>query len=328
MTSVPQVLCLGEILYDCLADQSGCEFPQVQSWTRYAGGAPANVACGLVKLGIAAAFIGCVGEDDLGQELTAVLAAVGVARAGLQVVSGCPTRQVYVTRTLEGEGQFAGFGPMANPDFADTQLRADCLPESLFGAAQYLVLGTLGLATHASAEASHQALQRAKENEVQVLLDVNWRPVFWPEPDQAPALIKALLKQVDILKCTQEEAAWLFHTTEPQAIQNQYPHLRAVLVTAGAKGCSYQLGAWSGEIPAFVVPVQDTTGAGDAFVSGFLAQACRLGASLWQDPSLVRLAMRYASAVGALTSLQPGAMAAQPTDRQVQAFLAQAPRVY
>ncbi|BFM40670.1 carbohydrate kinase [Synechocystis sp. LKSZ1] len=327
MITAPQVLCLGEMLYDCLADQSGFEFSQVQSWTRYPGGAPANVACGLVKLGIPAGFIGCVGDDGLGQALTAVLQAVGVELGGLQVVPGWPTRQVYVTRTPEGERQFAGFGATATTDFADTQLRADLFPAFLFQSAQYLVLGTLGLASHPSAEAIRQALQQARGQQVQIFLDINWRPVFWPEPNQAPDIIKALLKDVDILKCTDEEAEWLFHTTDPQTIQNQYPNLRGVLVTAGAKGCSYHLGAWGGHIPAFAVAVQDTTGAGDAFVAGFLAQVCTLGERLWQEASLASQAIRYASAVGALTTRLPGAIAAQPTFEQVQTFLAQAPRV-
>lgn len=57
------VLCLGEILFDCLADQPGIPLNQVQSWTIYPGGALANVACGLVKLGTPTALISTVGQD-------------------------------------------------------------------------------------------------------------------------------------------------------------------------------------------------------------------------------------------------------------------------
>ncbi|MCX7597139.1 MAG: PfkB family carbohydrate kinase, partial [Fischerella sp.] len=73
-----RVLCLGEILFDCLADQLGRSLEEVESWTPYPGGAPANVACALVKLGIPAGFIGCVGEDEAGNELVELLQKTGV----------------------------------------------------------------------------------------------------------------------------------------------------------------------------------------------------------------------------------------------------------
>ncbi|MDY7015050.1 MAG: PfkB family carbohydrate kinase, partial [Cyanobacteriota bacterium] len=60
----PRVLCLGEILFDCLADQTGRSLDAVESWTPYPGGAPANVACALTKLGTPSAFMGCVGQDE------------------------------------------------------------------------------------------------------------------------------------------------------------------------------------------------------------------------------------------------------------------------
>ena len=61
-----KVICLGEILFDCLADELGKSVSEVTSWTSYPGGAPANVASALTKLGTSSAFIGCVGQDDPG----------------------------------------------------------------------------------------------------------------------------------------------------------------------------------------------------------------------------------------------------------------------
>ena len=71
--SNPSILCLGEVLFDCLADQLGLELDAVKSWTPYPGGAPANVACALVKLGTSAGFIGAVGEDEAGNTLVKLL---------------------------------------------------------------------------------------------------------------------------------------------------------------------------------------------------------------------------------------------------------------
>ncbi len=145
MTS-SRVLCLGEILFDRLADQPGRELERVESWTPYPGGAPANVACGLVKLGTTAGFIGCVGRDKAGDDLVALLESTGVDTTGVQRHPTAPTRQVYVTRSQAGERHFAGFGDIATTEFADTRLAADRLPEALFAGADYLVMGTLELA--------------------------------------------------------------------------------------------------------------------------------------------------------------------------------------
>lgn len=317
----PQILCLGEILEDYLADQMGFPLAQVESWTAYPGGAPANVACSLIKLGVPAAFIGCLGEDCSGRFLTNLLATLGVNLEGLQFQPHLPTRRVYVTRSLEGDRHFAGFGEMATTAFADTALQASEIPESLFTTAQYLVLGTIPLAYPSSRQAVKQAIALAEYHQVAIFLDINWRPVFWPDPQTVWPLLAEIMPWINWLKCTDEEAQLFFHTTDPQTIRATYPHLQGVLITAGERGCHYQLGNYQGYVPAFEVSVADTTGAGDAFVAGFLHQCCQWGNHVYMDPQLAQRAVIYASAVGALTTTQPGAIAAQPTLETVQKFM-------
>jgi len=94
-----------------------------------------------------------------------------------------------------------------------------------------------------------------------------------------------------------------------------------VLVTAGEQGCGYCLGENEGRLPGFPVPVVDTTGAGDSFVAGFLHQVNHLGIQNLTKPEIAKRAVSYASAVGALTTTKPGAIAAQPTAAEVEAFL-------
>ncbi|MEM9509135.1 MAG: PfkB family carbohydrate kinase, partial [Cyanobacteria bacterium P01_E01_bin.35] len=90
-----KVICLGEILFDCLADELGKSVSEITSWTDYPGGAPANVACALTKLGTPAAFIGCVGRDRPGKELVSLLDSIGVDTSGVQYHEQHPTRKVY-----------------------------------------------------------------------------------------------------------------------------------------------------------------------------------------------------------------------------------------
>ena len=126
-----------------------------------------------------------------------------------------------------------------------------------------------------------------------------------------------------MLKLAKEEAQWMFNTADPAAIAQTLDHLEGVIVTDGAKGCAYCLGGHLGERDGFQVSVQDTTGAGDGFVAGFLQQLLQGGIHTLSDPRAVYRMVIYASAVGALTTQKPGAIAAQPNQTQVEQFLRQ-----
>ncbi|MEC4817391.1 MAG: carbohydrate kinase [Scytonema sp. PMC 1069.18] len=320
--SNPRVLCLGEILFDRLADQLGRKLEDVESWTAYPGGAPANVACAVVKLGTPSAFVGCVGEDETGQELVDLLEKVGVDTSGVQRHPTAPTRQVNVVRSLAGDRSFAGFKDHETTEFADTYLSVDKLPVELFVSADFLVLGTLELAYPESGQAVYRALELAEQYDVQILLDVNWRPVFWTDPDIAPEKIRELFKHIDFLKLSKEEAEWLFDTTDPGAITYRLDSVEGALVTDGENGCAYCLGENEGKLPAFSVPVVDTTGAGDSFVAGFIHQILTHGVQSLSNKDTARKIITYASAAGALTTMKAGAIASQPTSAEVEAFLA------
>lgn len=320
MINPARVLCIGEILFDCLADQPGRSLEQVASWTAYPGGAPANVACGLVKLGIPTGLISAVGMDEAGMQLVQLLRQVGVQTTGIQQYPA-PTRKVFVLRSDRGEREFAGFGKIPTHEFADTHLQARQIPESLFVDADFLVLGTIALAYPQSREACIHALQMADRYNLKILVDLNWRPVFWSNPLDARRLIPDLLKQVDFVKVSTEEAQLFFDTTDPISIHSQLDSVEGVMITDGEKGCSYSLGEFQGKIPAFPVNVVDTTGAGDAFVAGFIHQLYQYGIRGLNNPETIKKMIAYASAVGALTVTKPGAIAAQPTSEEVEAFL-------
>ncbi|NEP34337.1 carbohydrate kinase [Moorena sp. SIO3B2] len=320
MTS-PQVICAGEMLFDRLSNQPGKPLEKVESWTDYPGGAPANTACALVKLGIPTAFIGCIGQDQPGDILVELLKDIGVDGTGVQRHGTAPTRIVYVVRDASGDRSFAGFGDIDTTEFADTRLQADHLPTELFKEAKFLVLGTLELAYPDSKAAINQAVKLAQQHQVSIFIDVNWRPVFWNDANTAIEIIQDMIQQADFLKLTDEEGEFLFGTADPKAIAQRLDKVKGVLVTAGERGCAYYLGGNEGKLPAFSVAVQDTTGAGDGFTGGIIYQLCHRDRSSLSDPTVAKDVVTYASAVGALTTLKPGAIAAQPTLAEVEAFL-------
>jgi fructokinase len=319
--TTPRVLCLGEVLFDCLADQPGRPLEQVESWTSYPGGAPANVACSLVKLGTPTGFIGCIGEDDPGTTLVELLHSIGVDGTGIQRHATAPTRKVYVLRTETGDRIFGGFGDIPTSEFADTRLQADKLPIALFETADFLVMGTLELAYPDSRAAVMRAVELAEEYYLKILIDVNWRPTFWTDSNEASAIIHQIVEKADFLKLSKEEAEWLFETTDPGVIAHRLGGVEGVLITDGEHGCKYSLGENEGVVPAFKMDVEDTTGAGDSFVAGFLHQVCQHGFPSLTNPETARQVVTYASAVGALTTTRAGAIAAQPNAAEVEAFL-------
>jgi fructokinase len=305
------VICLGEVLFDLLAQQSGVSSEDVTSWMPLPGGAPANVACALVKMGDRSRFIGCVGNDEAGKKLSAKLVTAGVDITGLQHHPTAPTRQVYVLRTADGDRIFGGFGDIPTDKFADTQLSE--VFSVLFNGADYLLLGTLALAYPASAASTWQAVELAQAQGVKILVDVNWRPTFWESSEIAIPKIQQLLTRADYIKFAKEEAELIYGESLP-ALHDRLPNAIGIFVTDGGNICEYYLEGATGQQPAFNVTAIDTTGAGDAFVAGLLHQ---LGSGEESGAAIIR----YAAAAGALTTRQVGAIDAQPTDAEIRQFL-------
>jgi fructokinase len=319
-----RVICLGEALVDRLGPPGGT--PERGPWDDRLGGAPANVACGLARLGTATALLTRLGRDAAGRSFRDLLSGRGVAMAGVQEDPERPTRVVLVRRDADGERHFGGFHGDRGAGFADQALSPASLGEALtpmLAEAGWLLVGTIPMASHPSAEAHALALRLAAEAGVPIALDVNWRPSFWrSSAAQARLAILAVLPQVRLLKLAAEEAEWLFGERDPAAIRLALPQRPAVLVTDGARPLQWCVAGESGRQEAFDVAVVDTTGAGDAFTAGLLHRlAARPGLLEQADPTALAAAMRFAAACGALTCTAAGAIDAQPGADAVRRLL-------
>lgn len=314
------VVCLGECLVDRLF-QRGQQ--RAGDWTDYPGGAPANVAAAIAKLGSPSRFVSCLGQDAVGDWLLQVLADQGVQ---CQVQrSAAPTRIVLVERDETGDRQFVGFSEPDPTAFADAHLTPSWVDRLDFDGVAYLVMGTLGLAYRETANAMKRARSRAQQQGVKLVIDLNWRPVFWPSDELAPAKIQDFIAATDLLKLSLEEAQWLWGTDSALEICQQLPQCQAVLLTDGGHGSTCATKNHTVSMPAFAVDSQDTTGAGDAFLAGAIHHLLVHGWDCLQQPKEIEEMLRYASAVGALTTLRPGAIAAQPSPQEVDAFLSRQP---
>ena len=310
MGSLSSVLCLGEALIDRLGPPGGdpANDSPVEDCL---GGAPANVACGLARLGTAVSFFGRLGEDPIGNRFAALFQQRGVDCGALQWDALRPTRIVLVRRSQDGERQFQGFAGDQGLGFADQALGPVNLPQGARGLLGHHSAGNCYICIDAEGR-----LVQARQHQMSIALDVNWRPTFW-DPDADPAagpstdalaMIRPL-EQAALIKLALEEAIWLFGPTDPQAISAQLPQGPDVVVTDGAEPVRV-IGA-SGMQPAFQPPQVDTTGAGDAFTAGLLHR--------WAAAPADRI--RFAAACGALVCGGAGGIDPQPTEAQVEVFL-------
>ena len=312
--SAASVICLGEALVDRLGPPGGD--PAVdQPVDDRLGGAPANVACALARLGTPVAFAGRVGSDAIGTALVNLFSQRGLDASLLQRDADRPSRIVLVRRASDGERQFQGFAGDQGLGFADQALAPMVLPP-----ARWLLIGTLPLATTTSAVALLSAVEQARAQGTAIAMDVNWRPTFWDPaadpaagPDSAVlAAIQPVLQQAALINVSREDALWFFNTDDPAAIRAALSQQPDVVITDGSAPVRWCLEAQTGIQPAFNPPeVVDTTGAGDAFTAGLLHR--------WSAAPAERV--RFAAACGALVCGGPGGIDPQPTEAQVEAFL-------
>ena len=308
------VVCLGEALIDRLGPPGGDPVVD-RPVDDHLGGAPANVACGLARLGTPVAFAGRLGQDAIGEAFASLFAERGVDTTLLQRDAERPSRIVLVRRARDGERYFQGFEGDQGAGFADQALEPAALPQ-----ARWLLIGSLPLAAPTSSSALLSAVRQARSQGMAIALDVNWRPTFWDvtaDPEDGPseavkAVIQPLLDQAALIKLAREEALWFFNTDDPGVIQQALPQRPDVVVTDGAAPVCWQLGVDSGRQAAFRPPtVIDSTGAGDAFTAGLLHR--------WAAVPQERI--RFATACGALVCGGAGGIDPQPTRAQVEAFL-------
>jgi fructokinase len=315
---LPDALTLGELLIDFVSTESGVSLIEAPAFEKAAGGAPANVAVGLARLGIKSGFIGKVGDDDFGHFLARTLEQNGVDLSGLRYSSQARTMLAFVSVAADGERDFMFY---RHPS-ADMLLRPDELDRDYIGSARLLHHGSISLISEPSRSATLAAIRAAEEQGLCISYDPNLRPALWPS---LPAARKGLLEAwttAHVIKLSHEELAFLSYDDDwvRGARKLWHDRLRLLIVTDGPRGCNYVTPTSRGHVPAYNVDVIDTTGAGDGFVAGLLAGLLQ-NERAWENRKDLEQVLRLANAVGALTTTRRGAIPALPTGADVSALL-------
>jgi fructokinase len=312
------VLTLGELLIDFVPDRTGVTLGEAESFLKAAGGAPANVAVGLRRLGVDAGFVGKVGDDPFGHWLADVLRGDGVDVRQLRFDDAARTALAFVSLTAEGDRDFMFY---RHPS-ADQLHRPDELDGAAIAEARILHHGSISLIQEPSRSATVAAIDAARAAGATVSYDPNLRLPLWPDEDAARDGIRSVWELAHLIKISDDELRFLTGSDELEAAHElMHDELRPLVVTLGAGGVAWFAGERSGRVPGFTVNVRDTTGAGDAFVAGLL-EAWSRNPELAEDVEALETALRRANAYAALTTTRPGAIPALPRADELDRFLA------
>ncbi|XP_039683054.1 probable fructokinase-7 [Medicago truncatula] len=305
------VVCFDELLVDyiCIHEPSGC------CW-RDLGGAIANVAVGISKLGGSSAFMSKVGPDEYGYTLVDVLKANNVDTSGMLVDSNASTQLHYVFLRADGEREcWLSGNPSAN------MLLYSEVDRKLIKKAKIFHYGSIGLIDEHCKASYLAALSFAKTCDCILSYDPKFRLELWPSAEAARKGIMSIWNLADVIKISEDEITLLIDAGDPydddDVIKKLFhPTLKLLIVTSGSEGCRYYTNDFKGKVRGLNVEPVDTTGAGDAFVSGILYYIAS-DPSIFKDEKRLRKALYFASVCGAIMVTRRGAISALPTKDDV-----------
>jgi len=304
------VIAIGELLIDLIADLPGKPLETQTTFNRFAGGAPANFAAGVRCLGLSSGMITKVGNDFFGRFLIDKLKDANV-----------DTSQIQITNDYKTALAFVGLDEKRSPSFsfyrspcADIMLKEEEIDENYIKSAKLLMCGTVSMADEPARSAIFKAIEYAKKHGLQVACDPNLRDDLWHFKDPREHIFR-VLKDTDIFLPSISEAEFITGEKGERAFEAILELGPSIIgITRGAEGATILTKDGTFSAPSYKVDVVDTTGAGDAFAAGLIT-------GLLTDMPLEKI-VYFANAVSALKITRKGAMNV-PERKEVEDFLDQ-----
>lgn len=313
------VTALGELLIDFTENGTSAQGNPILEVNP--GGAPCNVLAMLQKLGKQTAFIGKVGDDMFGRQLTEAVSSVGVDTRALLVDKEVHTTLAFVHTYPDGDRDFSFY---RNPG-ADMMLTKEDVDEDLIRSSRIFHFGTLSSTHKGVKEATRYAIDVAKEAGDLISFDPNLRPPLWSSLDDAKKEIEYGLGKCDILKISDNEVEFLFGTTDydlgAKLLKEKY-NIPLILITLGPDGSRAYYKDMRVEVAPFLQDnTIETTGAGDTFCASSLNYVLEHGLDHLTEENLKGL-LTFANAAASLITTKKGALKVMPEKEEVLAFIA------
>ncbi len=307
------ITALGEILIDMT--YAGKSENGQTLFEQNPGGAPANVLSAITRLGGTGAFIGKVGSDMHGKFLFDTLKNEGICTDGVVTDDKCFTTLAFVNLDEKGERSFS----FARKPGADTQLDESEVRFDIIEQSRIFHVGSLSLTDEPCGRATFAALKFAKEKGLIISYDPNYRAPLWESEEKATEGMKSILEYVDIIKVSDEETRLLtgFEDIIKASEELLNMGIKTVIVTLGEKGALVRTKDGYVYSEAEKVKAIDTTGAGDAFMGGFLYKVAKSGKREFTLEEVKKFA-DFGNCVAGYNVQHRGAMCAMPYATQMQ----------
>lgn len=318
-----KVICYGEALIDFLQiNQQVQDGVSLSDYRQFPGGAPANAAVALAKLGGKSHFVGQVGDDQFGHFLIKCLRHYGVNTEWLLIHKSAPTPLAFVHLDKYGERSFT----FMRKDSADLQLRPDDIKTSWFENAEILHFCSNTLTEKGAADTTQAVLNKASENNLTICFDVNLRTNLWPNSTLNIALINEFVEKTQVIKFAREEFELLCQN-EPEDYINRCfnGNCELLFITGGGDDIEYITKHHRGRISPAKAKVVDTTAGGDGFIGAILyllSERITLD-TLINNQNALKSAIAFASCAGALAVSRQGAFPALPSLNEINTLFSQ-----
>lgn len=313
---VPELLTVGRISVDLYPEQSGVPLAEVSTFAKSLGGTATNVAVAASRLGRRAAVLTKVGPDGFGDYVRSALRSFGVDPAHVGTAEGLLTPVVFCELNPPEDPPLLFYRLPTAPDLMLTE--ADVPWALVRDVPVFWVTGT-GVSAEPS-RTTHRAMLehrgRPASNEGRwTVLDLDWRPMFWSDPQTARQRFAELLPHVTVAVGNRDEVEVAVGTRDPEEAAHRLldTGLELVLVKKGAEGVLVATHDRMVTVPPTPVEVVCGLGAGDAF-GGALVHGLLSG---W-DP--VRTA-QVANAAGAIVASRLACADAMPTLAELDTLL-------
>lgn len=312
------VTALGELLIDFT--ENGTSQQGNPLFEANPGGAPCNVLAMLSKLGKKTAFIGKVGNDMFGRQLSDAVKSEGINTDGLIFDQSAPTTLAFVHTGANGEREFSF---IRNPG-ADMMLTKDEVNADLIRESRIFHFGTLSSTHSGVRKATRFAVETAIRNGALISFDPNLREPLWKSLDDARAEIEYGFSKCNILKISDNEIEFMFgHNDYDKAsmqLFEKYPNIQLVFITLGADGsCAYTRSA-KAKSPVYNVTSIEKTGAGDTFFGCALSFVTDDDISAFDNRKLKKI-LDFANAGASLITTKKGALKVMPCKEDILALI-------
>ncbi|OXS33393.1 5-dehydro-2-deoxygluconokinase [Streptomyces sp. XY006] len=310
------VITMGRIGVDLYPLQKGVPLADVETFRKFLGGSAANVAVAAARLGRRTAVITRTGDDPFGTYLHQELKGFGVDDRWVTPVAAHPTPVTFCEIFPPDDFPLYFY---RRPKAPDLEIHTDELDFfAIRGARIFWITGT-GLSEEPSRSATLAAL-KARGRAGITVFDLDWRPMFWRDPEQARPYYREALRHATVAVGNLDECEIATGVREPQACADALLEagVELAVVKQGPKGVlAVHRDGTRAEVPPVPVDVVNGLGAGDAF-GGSLCHGLLAGWDLERT-------MRHANAAGALVASRLACSSAMPTGSEVEDLLAGVP---